>query len=348
MANLVKLETGQIIDSDLLRMSDLFGSMLEAYGNNSEYIEEVPVPSAVSSSVLDDYLNFVDKERVYPVVMQSIREASLIGDQRYLKFCVTCLLANYSKCKSVLSDLSAEQLEDVLMLIPKDLWPETWQNDNKMLARWLNKYYYSKSEKPEALHFTVDDYVYSYVFLKVSGDQNSLIRGRPNDIYVVSNVTDPVEAGKLSLRLGERDYNDEMKYNYIGYDVIEANRKAKILGEAGVGQKAFIVRDFLWVYDYAKRYEEVWSEEILNTKFFIHADRYGPIDYKQLQKDNPRLLNENRKQYHKRINMLIDGRHGEDYDDYSIDENRKFGHKYNIDMYKYTGGSWYEKERRGR
>lgn len=72
-----------MIDRQLLEKSDLFGSLLEAYGdnssNNGKYIEEVPVPAAIPNGVMDDYLNFLDKDRFASLIMQSMRMVSLIG-----------------------------------------------------------------------------------------------------------------------------------------------------------------------------------------------------------------------------------------------------------------------------
>lgn len=215
------------------------------------------------------------------------------------------------------------------MLMPKDLWPEVYQNDDKLLARWLNKYYYNRAPgltgRRDEQRFVVEDYIYSYVFLEFgrnydyhnhydrehNNDDNHVIEeSRSNDIYVISNVTDKANTDRVIEKLyaidrdcdyeGTYCYDSDVKpYHYLGSDIREAKWRNK-----ASDQIAFPIRDFLWSYRSTKRYEEVWSEEIKNIKFFVRFERYSLPHYSDLRKEYPRRADESQKQYRYRIGSL--------------------------------------------
>lgn len=223
----VKLATGQLVLKSDLRGSALYASMLDSSDIVTELTSqsdsELPVPEAISKGVMDDYLAYLSRDKrkhTADQVKANLRACSLIDDIGYLELCVKRFLLNYDACKDVLQELDQTWLEQVYLLIPKDMWPDRLQDDDKMLTKWLHKHFYSQTNfsskvkrmKAGKRHsypyvsFAVNDLVYTYVFIQVGSSDN---------IKIVSNLTTEDEAKYI---LGElENVNYGRSYKLIGH-----------------------------------------------------------------------------------------------------------------------------------
>jgi len=304
--DLVKLATGQLIKKSLLRNSQLYSSLLDSYDNcgnhgsdqqrrqqQHHYQREeqllMPVPDSISSDVIDDYIGFLDTERLVATIKKSLKACSLLDDQLYLKFCVKRLLSNFSKCKDVLDEISDVHLEDICMLIPKDLWPERFQNSDKLLSRWLHKYHYDvvkrqderSSHGEDYIQFIVNDHVYTYSFLNSQRDPGSDYDYVHNSgIFVVCNVT-TVQAAKYVHEKLSYICGDAWRVTYprLGADLY--HKKLPLPEEVTAGhQPTFIIRDLFWNYDNDARSDEIECSITAGYKFRITYRRWCKNDGK--------------------------------------------------------------------
>jgi hypothetical protein len=288
----VSLTTGQTVRKALLAGSNLFWSMLEAFSSDSDWafqshndeqrkkgkqqmqrqrqkkkqneIVQIPIPAAISG-VMDDYVNFIDKDRLIPNIKAALKACSLIDDQNYLEFCVKRFLGNYSRCKDVLNGISEYHLEDIYLLMPKDLWPEQLQNSDRMLSRWLYKYYFSlpnwltkhksggSSYLKKSIQFMVDDLIYVYV-----------VRGTLyyNSFDVVVSVLEPQHVEEFVYKQ-MNDHNYEFPKTH--YVTLKNNKVEQRVLEST--SPAYILREITWSQDINQRVREVCYRLIDDYRF---------------------------------------------------------------------------------
>lgn len=309
----VLLETGQLVDRKLLLSSQLYSSLLDSYNDNSKdtggnkdnsedsNILRLPVSSSISSATMEDYINFIDPTRRAATIKANLKACSLLDDPTYLEFCVQRLLSNFKDCKDILvsGEITGPHLEDICLLIPKDLWPEQLQDDDKLLSRWINKNFSLDTYPGTAVYmdvcvqFTVDNLIFTYVFIPYMDDCWDNGRHHPNDMYIVSTVTMNRQAKDVYGCLVTLTSSGKFNYCCLRSDcVTDGNDQLELTGAVGysngtdlttvntttVGESMvnsqnlpYQVRDLLWDFNKQTRVAELhcrvkWSSTSYNNK----------------------------------------------------------------------------------
>ena len=275
----VRLETGQMVKKRLLTKSGLYSSMLASYGgdqgltlDNERMMTgealQLPVPSSISDEVIDDYVNFIDKDKDVPHIKACLKACSLIDDPDYLEFCVKRFLSKYSKCKDVLNEINGPHLEDICLLMPKDLWPEYVHNSDALLAKWLYKYYYryfwrtvnkggGVSYLETDVQFRIDN-THTYVYVLRSASYGERLN-------IVTNVLgDKQEIDKFISHIKWGDYGYSLS---LGQDCVTLEN-AEIEHQVSTSRSpTFIIRDITWNPDVSAKVEQVVCKTIDGYKF---------------------------------------------------------------------------------
>jgi len=301
----VVLETGQIIKKELLLSSDLYSGLIDIMTNSHDSTKQskcnrsqynrydqgynhsnelvvIPVPENVDSETMQDYINFIDRDRIIPLVKSSLKACFLLGDINYTEFCVKRFLTYYSQCKHVLDEIGELDKEQLYLLMPKDLWPETLQQSNRMLTNWLHKYYFSIPNwktvheaggtvyLSQNVQFLVDDHVFVYTIYHNESIADS--------INVVSNVMSPSKVN---------DYIEDITHNIIGlYDLLD-KRNYSVLDSTTQGSQLipkstspiFIVNDISWHYRSNTLEYEIHCKITGRDKFIMYKKQYYDQDH---------------------------------------------------------------------
>jgi len=184
-------------------------------------VVQLPVPAGISDETMKDYINFVDAEGegVVNNIKEALKACSLLDDPKYLEFCVKRLLCHYDKCKDVLKDINSCYIEEIYLLMPKDLWPEHLQNCDKMLAKWLHKHYFGILNCNLISH----EYNYEHGYKQVECCSTVNIQFPVNSyIYVYTIVT--YGHNKTLMGIFCNVLNLEQAQNYI-HDIDSVNHK---------------------------------------------------------------------------------------------------------------------------
>jgi len=157
-----------------LMKSGLYSALLSSVNTNNE--TSIPLPPNVSDAVSQDYLKFINSEQTVIEIMDCIKACSIIDDKEYLEHCVRRMLCYYSLCCHQLSGLNPYLLEQVYLLIPKDLWPEDLQNSDEMLAKLISAKYDPEENNEFCIDisYIVDDNTYRYE-LVIDKDNKDLL-----------------------------------------------------------------------------------------------------------------------------------------------------------------------------
>lgn len=136
-----------------------------------------------------DHFSFIEQgERAYyHTIKLSLKASSLFDDISYTKFCIARFLLNYSHCKDVLDELGDLLLEELCLMIPKDLWPDRLQQTDKccqsnhsplLLRQWIECYSQAdnNSSSTTTTHrWLVDNVAYVYDFIRPLQSPNKLL-----------------------------------------------------------------------------------------------------------------------------------------------------------------------------
>ena len=284
------------LKKEKLKESGLYSAMLSSYDDGGSCYPvrpenkidqlltlplSLPTPPTVPCEVMLDYLAVIGTSKQADHIKACLKACSLLDDRRYLEVCVSRLLTSFNSCKGVLDEIADHHLEDILLLLPKDLWPDRFQDSDKLLAKWLRKHYYNLSGD-SYVQFTVDNRVYTYLFIHVTGDDDL--------IYVVSNVTKDRLDKKLYV---ESTYDNEYKFLYdtLGADCVPRSKKIATLlsssssfyssssssssskgrggGEGGKedsDEQVFNVRDMCWDRNKELRVSELHCKQVAGYK----------------------------------------------------------------------------------
>lgn len=173
-----------------LLQSNFFSSLLSSLplidnddddgDDGNQVTMSIPLPTGIPGNILTDYLVFAARNDI-DSIKASLKMSSLIDDPAYLQHCVSRLLLNYDSCKEVLAELNPYLLEQVQLLLPKDLLPDSFQDCEVDIKRWLWPHYLrllADRRRKMKLVYYVNDYSYIY----------KLSLGREGEIFLYCEV----------------------------------------------------------------------------------------------------------------------------------------------------------------
>lgn len=192
----VNFPTGHRVKRSQLQKSQFFDSILAC----CQQTTNLPLPEGLEREAAISYLDYcVAQQSDYQNMLTCLISCSLLDDDGYLQYCVKRFLLNYSNYKPMLSQLHPLLLEQVYLLMPKDLLPAELQASDIFIYKWLNQHFLldcesftavnndgnnnnnnSNNNRKQTIHLQVDDCIYSY----------SATRHFPIDASNVSQIFD--------------------------------------------------------------------------------------------------------------------------------------------------------------
>jgi len=225
--------------TEMLTASNLDVSDNKADSHSIKNIISLPLPDGIERGAAVSYLDYcVSRQHDYQHMLACLASCSLLDDTDYLQFCVKRFLRNYSDYKTILSQLNPVLLEQVYLLMPKDLLPEQLQASDTFMRNWISKqlanyYFFGKDdsgdnycmeyEKEVEVCFQVDDISYPYTFRKRTG---SSIRSGSDSLVVYCKSLSVLEGNKnLHIRKFVQiawDIKARRRVNQVTYDLTES------------------------------------------------------------------------------------------------------------------------------